>query len=82
MFYNMICIFINILYESLAGGKINLPCSGNYSSQHHGIFCLFGEGVLVFWPCHVTCRILDSQPGIESGSPAVEAQSPNHGTTR
>ena len=44
--------------------------------------CLFGEGALVFWPCHVACRILDSQPGIESGSPAVEAQSPNHFTTR
>ena len=35
-----------------------------------------------FWPCHVACGILVSQPGIEIVPPALEAQSLNHWTTR
>ena len=35
-----------------------------------------------FWPCQMACRILIPQPGIEPMLPAVEAQSPNHWTTR
>ena len=35
---------------------------------------------LNFWPCHMTCRILVPQPGIEPMPPAVEAQSPDHWT--
>ena len=38
-------------------------------------FCLFVFG-------HMACRTLVPQPGIEPTSPAVEAQSPNHWTTR
>ena len=38
-------------------------------------FCLFGFG-------HMAWRTLVSPPGIEPTSPAVEAQSPNHWTTR
>ena len=37
----------------------------------------FGGGL-----CHMTCRILVPQPGIELLPPAVEAQSPNHWTAR
>ena len=35
-----------------------------------------------FWPCHMACRILVPQPGIELVPPAVEARSLNHWTTR
>ena len=35
-----------------------------------------------FWPHHIVCRILVPWPGIELVPPAVEAQSPNHWTTR
>ena len=41
-----------------------------------GCFCFTGG------PCHVACRILVPRPGVEAWSPAVEAQSPNHWTTR
>ena len=34
-----------------------------------------------FWPCHVACGILVPQPGVESGSSAVKASSPNHWTS-
>ena len=34
------------------------------------------------WLCHVACKILVSQPGIEPVLPAVEAQSPSHWTVR
>ena len=43
-----------------------------------GIF--FGGGVGV--QPHSTCQILVLRPGIEPVSPGVEAQSPNHWTTR
>ena len=39
--------------------------------------CLF-----VSWPCHVACRILVPQLGIEPGPLAVEARNPNHWTTK
>ena len=35
-----------------------------------------------FLPHHAACGILTPRPGIEPISPAVEAQSPNHWTTR
>ena len=35
-----------------------------------------------FWPCYVACGILVPSPGIEHGSPAVEAWSPNYWTSR
>ena len=46
------------------------------------VFC--GKGLFCFTggPCHVACRILVPRPGMEPWSPAVEAQSPNHWTTR
>ena len=31
----------------------------------------------IFWPCHVVCGILVPQPGIEPGSLAMKAWSPN-----
>ena len=34
-----------------------------------------------FWPHHVACGILVPQPGIEPGSLAVKAWSPNHWIT-
>ena len=37
---------------------------------------------LFLWLHHVACRILVPWPGIEPEHPAVEAQSPNHWTTR
>ena len=46
-------------------------------------FCrLFFSFSFLFWPCHVACRILVPQPGIELMSPATKLQSPNHRTTR
>ena len=46
-------------------------------------FCrLFFSFSFLFWPCHVACRILVPQPGIELTSPATKLQSPNHRTTR
>ena len=35
-----------------------------------------------FWPCHVVCRILVPQPGIEPMPPTVEARSLNHWAAR
>ena len=35
-----------------------------------------------FWPYHVACGILADQAGMEPRPLTVEAQSPNHGTTR
>ena len=35
-----------------------------------------------FWPCHMACKILVPQPGIEPVPPALEAGSPNLWTTR
>ena len=35
-----------------------------------------------FWPCRTACGILVPQPGIEPASPALEAQSLDHWTTR
>ena len=37
---------------------------------------------VLFWLCYAACRILVPRPGIEPVSPAVEAQSLNHWTTR
>ena len=34
-----------------------------------------------FWPCHLACEILVSQPGIKSSLRSVKVQSVNHGTT-
>ena len=42
------------------------------------LFWLFG----FFWPHRVACRILVPWPGIEPVPPVVEAQSPNHWTSR
>ena len=36
----------------------------------------------IFWPDQVACGILVPQPGIKLTSSALEAQSPNHWTTR
>ena len=41
-----------------------------------------GLFLFLFWPCHTTCGVLVSQPGIEPMPPAVEAQSLNHWTAR
>ena len=38
------------------------------------------EYSLFFWPHHATCGVLVPQPGIEF--PAVEAQNPNHWSSR
>ena len=35
-----------------------------------------------FWPLPAACKIFAPQPGVEPESPAVEAWSPNHWTTR
>ena len=35
-----------------------------------------------FWPCYVACGILVPSPGIEHGTPAVEAWSPSYWTSR
>ena len=35
-----------------------------------------------FWPHLAACEILVPQPGIEPGTLAVQAQSPNHWTAR
>ena len=50
-------------------GKIRLFCSGP-------------QCIVSFWPHHEACRILVPQPEIESGSPAMEPQSPNHWASR
>ena len=36
----------------------------------------------IFWPCHVACRILVPQPGMEPMASAAEAQSFNHWMAR
>ena len=43
---------------------------------------IFSLVFFFFLPHHAVCRILVSQPGIESASPAVEGQSRNHWTAR
>ena len=35
-----------------------------------------------FWPCHEACGILVPQPGTKLVPPALEAQSPNHWTSK
>ena len=37
---------------------------------------------LLFWPLHVTCRIVVPQPGMEPGPPAVEVWRPSYQTRR
>ena len=41
------------------------------------LFCSF-----IYWLCHTASGILLSRPGMGPTPPAVEAQSPNHWTTR
>ena len=50
-----------------------------YSFFPHVYSCLF---FFCFRPCCEACGILVPQPGIEPVSPAMEAQGPNHWTTR
>ena len=50
--------------------------------QFHVVQSNFFFLFLFFWPCHMAFRILVPQPGIEPGSPAGEAWSPNHWTPR
>ena len=38
--------------------------------------------IIIFWPHYIACEILFPSPGIKPMSPTVEAQSPNHCTTR
>ena len=38
--------------------------------------------IFIFWPCQVVCRILVSQPGIESWPSAIKAGNPNPWATR
>ena len=38
--------------------------------------------IIIFWPLYIACEILFPWPGIKPMSPTVEAQSPNHWTTR
>ena len=62
-------------------------CSGPYFSHHISLspplFFFFEAGrVVFFWLYHTKCRILAPWSGIELVPPAVEAQSPNHWTTR
>ena len=45
-------------------------------------FLIFKFFNYFFWPCHVACGILVSQPGVEPMPPAVEVQSLNHWTAR
>ena len=42
----------------------------------------FFKEIFIFWPCHMTCRILVPWPGIELMSPALKGQSLSHWTTR
>ena len=53
--------------------KINFTCLFNFSFE----FLLID-----FWSWREACGILVLQPVTESRSPAVEARSPNHCTTR
>ena len=58
-------------------------CPGLFPKSPCTLFCLF---LLLFCVCvwlhHVGCRILVPRPGIEPGTPVVEAWSPKHWTTR
>ena len=38
--------------------------------------------IVIFWPHYIAREILFPSPGIKPMSPTVEAQSPNHCTTR
>ena len=38
--------------------------------------------ICIFWPCYEAWGILAPQPGMKHMPPEVEAQSPNHWTTR
>ena len=42
----------------------------------------FFQKKLFFWLLHVGCGILVPRSGVVPGSPIVEAQRPNHWTTR
>ena len=56
-----------------------------YSLTHHSMkkYWVFLLLLLLFFGlCCAACRILVPWPGIEPSAPAMEAQSPNHRTTR
>ena len=53
-----------------------------HSGLHCSFFFFFLLLLLFFWLHSVACRIIVPQPGIEPASPAVEAWSLNHWTTR
>ena len=46
------------------------------------VFCGYILSLFFFWPRLAACGILVPRPGIEPGSTAVKAQSPNHWITR
>ena len=49
----------------------------------HGIYTLNAKtSFFFFWPCHMACRLLVPQPGLEPGPSAVKASSPSHWTAR
>ena len=49
------------------------------NSIYYLLFCLF---CFAFWPYLEACKILLPRPGIEPLPLAVEAQNPNHWTSR
>ena len=71
----------------LLGRKVNiLWVQGNCLIQIHPttkkFLTKFYLIIIIFWPCHVACRILVPRPRIKSMAPAVEAESPNHWPSR
>ena len=38
--------------------------------------------IFFFWPCHASCRILVTRPGIKLGDLTVRSPSPNHWSAR
>lgn len=53
-----------------------------YCNFFHNTTKLETSFFFFWWPCHVACRILICQPGIESRPSAVKAWRPNHQTAR
>ena len=61
-------------------------CASSVSAEKEIELHMFGKETVFFffffWPCGMACGILVPQPGNEPGPAAMEAQSPNHWTTR
>ena len=74
-------------HKIIVGRKVNiLWVQGNCLIQIHStttkILTKFYLTIIIFWPCHVACRILAPWPRIKPMAPAVEAESPNHWPSR